>query len=63
VVASRRGGSPARGDGIPVPETKTSATAPPTCLGFSTIYVHNVTVNQQAFIEVFGERVLPALTR
>ncbi|XXX79450.1 TIGR03885 family FMN-dependent LLM class oxidoreductase [Sorangium sp. So ce134] len=32
-------------------------------LGFDTIYVHNVTLNQQAFIDAFGERVLPALSR
>ncbi|XYI00300.1 hypothetical protein ACMHYB_11340 [Sorangium sp. So ce1128] len=31
-------------------------------LGFSIIHVHDVTLNQQAFIEVFGERVLPALS-
>jgi coenzyme F420-dependent glucose-6-phosphate dehydrogenase len=30
-------------------------------LGFEQIYLHNVGRNQQEFIEVFGERVLPAL--
>jgi probable non-F420 flavinoid oxidoreductase len=30
-------------------------------LGFSEIYLHNVNREQQAFIEVFGEQVLPAL--
>jgi predicted esterase len=30
-------------------------------LGFQNIYLHNVGRNQQEFIEVFGERVLPAL--
>ncbi|HEY9742872.1 MAG TPA: TIGR03885 family FMN-dependent LLM class oxidoreductase [Coleofasciculaceae cyanobacterium] len=30
-------------------------------LGFSEIYLHNVNREQQAFIETFGERVLPAL--
>jgi alkanesulfonate monooxygenase SsuD/methylene tetrahydromethanopterin reductase-like flavin-dependent oxidoreductase (luciferase family) len=30
-------------------------------LGFSEIILHNVNREQQAFIEVFGERVLPAL--
>ncbi|AUX40581.1 luciferase [Sorangium cellulosum] len=32
-------------------------------LGFDAIYVHNVTSNQQAFIDTFGERVLPALLK
>jgi probable non-F420 flavinoid oxidoreductase len=31
-------------------------------LGFSHLYLHNVGRNQREFIEVFGERVLPALT-
>ncbi|MBW3633943.1 MAG: TIGR03885 family FMN-dependent LLM class oxidoreductase [Chloroflexi bacterium] len=30
-------------------------------LGFEHVYLHNVGRNQQEFIEVFGERVLPAL--
>jgi len=30
-------------------------------LGFSEIYLHNVGVNQRAFIDAFGEQVLPAL--
>ncbi len=30
-------------------------------LGFSELYLHNVNRAQQAFIEVFGEKVLPAL--
>ncbi len=30
-------------------------------LGFSELYLHNVNREQQAFIEVFGEKVLPAL--
>ncbi|NLX09650.1 MAG: TIGR03885 family FMN-dependent LLM class oxidoreductase [Chloroflexi bacterium] len=30
-------------------------------LGFSRLYIHNVTHRQPAFIEMFGERVLPAL--
>jgi alkanesulfonate monooxygenase SsuD/methylene tetrahydromethanopterin reductase-like flavin-dependent oxidoreductase (luciferase family) len=30
-------------------------------LGFSELILHNVNREQQAFIEVFGERVLPAL--
>jgi probable non-F420 flavinoid oxidoreductase len=30
-------------------------------LGFSELYLHNVNREQQKFIEVFGERVLPAL--
>jgi alkanesulfonate monooxygenase SsuD/methylene tetrahydromethanopterin reductase-like flavin-dependent oxidoreductase (luciferase family) len=30
-------------------------------LGFSEIILHNVNRQQQGFIEVFGERVLPAL--
>jgi probable non-F420 flavinoid oxidoreductase len=30
-------------------------------LGFSRIYLHNVGPNQQAFIDAFGDRVLPAL--
>ena len=29
-------------------------------LGFERIYVHHVGKEQQAFIDVFGERVLPA---
>ncbi|WP_437954162.1 hypothetical protein WME98_33500 [Sorangium sp. So ce296] len=32
-------------------------------LGFDTIYVHNVALDQQAFIDAFGARVLPALSR
>ena len=30
-------------------------------LGFERVYVHNVGRNQEAFIEAFGERVLPGL--
>jgi alkanesulfonate monooxygenase SsuD/methylene tetrahydromethanopterin reductase-like flavin-dependent oxidoreductase (luciferase family) len=30
-------------------------------LGFSEIHVHNVGRNQEAFLKVFGEHVLPAL--
>jgi alkanesulfonate monooxygenase SsuD/methylene tetrahydromethanopterin reductase-like flavin-dependent oxidoreductase (luciferase family) len=30
-------------------------------LGFSQLILHNVNREQQQFIEVFGERVLPAL--
>ena len=32
-------------------------------LGFEQIYVHNVTRDQQRFIEAFGQHVLPALAR
>ncbi len=32
-------------------------------LGFEHIYVHNVNRDQQRFIEAFGERVLPALSK
>ncbi len=32
-------------------------------LGFEEIQLHQVGRNQQAFIDVFGERVLPALRR
>ncbi|MGE3799158.1 MAG: N5,N10-methylene tetrahydromethanopterin reductase, partial [Thermomicrobiales bacterium] len=30
-------------------------------LGFERVYLHNVGRNQQEFIQVFGERVLPAI--
>lgn len=30
-------------------------------LGFTEIYLHNVNKEQQRFIQVFGEQVLPAL--
>jgi hypothetical protein len=32
-------------------------------LGFSGLYLHNVNREQQRFIEVFGEKVLPAFAR
>ncbi|MGP1355433.1 MAG: LLM class F420-dependent oxidoreductase, partial [Roseicyclus sp.] len=32
-------------------------------LGFEGIYLHHVGVSQRRFIDVFGERVLPALAR
>jgi probable non-F420 flavinoid oxidoreductase len=32
-------------------------------LGFERVYLHNVGRNQQEFIEVFGERVLPVVSR
>ncbi len=32
-------------------------------LGFDELILHNVNRQQQQFIEVFGEKVLPALTQ